>query len=337
MTEDKDKLGRFLAGELKLRNGESCPSAEDIAALAEGRLQGAERDRLLRHVSSCADCYDVYMLTMKLTRPQVKIRSTIFRPLAMAASVLIIVASVFVVYRSGLQLKRDDASLPMVEQAESKSVGRLAEEFRQSPEKKEIAKDSTATPPAPVVAVPQKAQSRKKAKAVEKKEFDDAADRFSTGLASAAKPVVRESQEAQKLENEAPPADKGEIQESEAHLRDGREIAKADELKTGKKREKEAVRTRLQHREEAKVASSEVLPDVPRLLEKSPPDTIQREFAQLAMKGYFYSGSWHPAATGIPSAESIEKWKNLLPRLTGIYREIAIQTIREFENLSERR
>ncbi len=37
-----------------------CPSAEDLAAFVDGRLQGLQRERILEHLASCEDCYQVF-------------------------------------------------------------------------------------------------------------------------------------------------------------------------------------------------------------------------------------------------------------------------------------
>ncbi len=38
----------------------NCPGMEDLAALIEGRVSDSERVRLLEHVDSCQDCFEVY-------------------------------------------------------------------------------------------------------------------------------------------------------------------------------------------------------------------------------------------------------------------------------------
>lgn len=37
-----------------------CPSSEDLAAFVDGRLQGLQRERILEHLASCEDCYQVF-------------------------------------------------------------------------------------------------------------------------------------------------------------------------------------------------------------------------------------------------------------------------------------
>ena len=42
-----------------------CSALEDVAAFAEGRLRGAERDRVIAHLAECADCREVLAETVK--------------------------------------------------------------------------------------------------------------------------------------------------------------------------------------------------------------------------------------------------------------------------------
>ena len=44
---------------------ESHPDLEDIALLAEGRLDGPERKRLLSHLNRCGKCYEILQETLK--------------------------------------------------------------------------------------------------------------------------------------------------------------------------------------------------------------------------------------------------------------------------------
>ena len=44
-----------------------CSALEEVAALAEGRLHGAERDRVIAHLADCADCRDVFASTVEVT------------------------------------------------------------------------------------------------------------------------------------------------------------------------------------------------------------------------------------------------------------------------------
>ncbi len=43
-----------------------CSSLEEVAALAEGQLRGAERDRVIAHLADCADCREVFASTVEV-------------------------------------------------------------------------------------------------------------------------------------------------------------------------------------------------------------------------------------------------------------------------------
>lgn len=42
-------------------NANTCPEVERLAALAEGRLAGAERSAALAHVAGCSNCYELFV------------------------------------------------------------------------------------------------------------------------------------------------------------------------------------------------------------------------------------------------------------------------------------
>ncbi len=43
----------------------TCPDPEQLAACAEGRLEGEERAQVLAHLRACADCYEVFVETLR--------------------------------------------------------------------------------------------------------------------------------------------------------------------------------------------------------------------------------------------------------------------------------
>jgi len=120
MDKDKDKLsvleaiderfGDVLSASLK-EAGDStdqCPSPEDIAALVEGRITGQKKDEIMKHISSCDTCCETFILASELHKEAMaplqapKERSNIifFRPLALAASILIVVISLYIFFKS---------------------------------------------------------------------------------------------------------------------------------------------------------------------------------------------------------------------------------------------
>jgi len=116
MKEDKDKLiGTALARGLvqsgvRGEAGTDHPDPEAIAAVVEGMVQGDARDGILKHISACDTCYDTFLLTAELQgdiesekagSEKEKSKIIPFKPLALAASILIVIFSIYVFYRSG--------------------------------------------------------------------------------------------------------------------------------------------------------------------------------------------------------------------------------------------
>jgi len=105
-----ERLGDVLAASLREtgdRTGQ-CPAPEDIAALVDGRITGQKRDEIMKHISSCDTCCETFILAAELYKEAIapiqapKERSNIifFRPLALAASILIVVISIYLFFKA---------------------------------------------------------------------------------------------------------------------------------------------------------------------------------------------------------------------------------------------
>lgn len=134
MKDEKDKLGMALSdriGQGEPQRGD-CPDAGIIAAAAEGNLDETEKDRVFKHLSLCEDCYETFLMTVelqkepRLERAEVEekiVRFKYFRPLAIAASLIIVVLSVYVFYESGPVSEKPSKIVLMEKQkAEKKSI-----------------------------------------------------------------------------------------------------------------------------------------------------------------------------------------------------------------------
>lgn len=110
MTDDNliqfpgDNSRELIAKALSITDREpgECPSMEELAALAEGKVDEAEEDRLMKHVSACETCCETYKLGAQLHRPAAGASTrTVFtkRPLALAAGFLVGVVSMLLVYQ----------------------------------------------------------------------------------------------------------------------------------------------------------------------------------------------------------------------------------------------
>ena len=318
MTEDRDKLGRLLAQKMQSPDRDICPSTEEIAALADGSLQGAERDKLLRHISSCPDCYEVFSLTTELASSPSKKRSPIFRPMAMAASILIIAASVFIIFKSGVSLKQEEIPEPMMD-----AVTQSVEEKAPAPLIIEKS-DKELMETAPHKKAEKDMVSRQKQATPKLKE------RREESVQEKALPNLGYGQEKKsrrmKARDEVKMETAGKIQPATpttpSTLAEG---IGAPDLKTRFKKS-------LEQREPGRAAKGGAATDIDKLMDQSVPGTPDHAFFQLARQGFFHNNKWHG---GPASKSSLPQWKALLPRLQGLFHEIALQTIRQLETLPE--
>lgn len=110
MSDEKDKdvrlnnrdkmIGSFLSKEINKENVDTeCPALEDIAAFIDGKLVGIEREKIMDHLSSCNECYEVFSETLKTqeqlsrqSKSNIKQKFYYFLPpvIAVAAVLLII-------------------------------------------------------------------------------------------------------------------------------------------------------------------------------------------------------------------------------------------------------
>ncbi|MGD2086106.1 MAG: hypothetical protein PVH61_07985 [Candidatus Aminicenantes bacterium] len=120
MEKDKDKLpvleavderfGDVLSASLREADDgtDQCPSPEDIAALVDGRITGQKKDEIMKHISGCDACCETFILAAELHKPAIAPRQTakerrniiFFRPLALAASILIVVISIYLFFKT---------------------------------------------------------------------------------------------------------------------------------------------------------------------------------------------------------------------------------------------
>jgi hypothetical protein len=89
---------------------DGCPTLEEIAALAEGRLRGEERDRLVGHLAGCEECREVLAATAGVLEDSVAVpsdriaavsplRRRPWLPFAMAAASAALVLGTLTVYQ----------------------------------------------------------------------------------------------------------------------------------------------------------------------------------------------------------------------------------------------
>lgn len=97
---DDRTIGSVLSKNiLNLEKGD-CPSFEEIAALIDKRIKGKRRDGIMKHLSCCDKCYKIFLMSSHLIEKKSTRKYHIFHPMALAASILIVVLSIFLFYRS---------------------------------------------------------------------------------------------------------------------------------------------------------------------------------------------------------------------------------------------
>jgi len=120
MEKDKGKLpvleavderfGDVLSASLRQVSARTnqCPSPESIAALVDGRITGQKRDEIMKHISSCDACCETFILAAELRKetfapmqaPKERSNIIFFRPLAWAASILIVAISIYLFFKT---------------------------------------------------------------------------------------------------------------------------------------------------------------------------------------------------------------------------------------------
>ncbi len=159
MKEGKDRqnaavfadeiLGQTLSRALHRDQPVGCLNPEEMAALVDGRLQGEQRDRLMHHISACDRCYDIFILSAEMQEDMGKKRIVVFRPLALAASVLLVVLSIVIIYKSGISLKQEEPAYPSSETSgefRPESMPKKAEAFKAAGDEEEVTTPSEEKP-----------------------------------------------------------------------------------------------------------------------------------------------------------------------------------------------
>ena len=304
MTDDKNKLGRILTSTLNNRETGPCPSTEDIAALAEGAIHGSQREGLLRHIASCPECYDIFSLTTELVERPAKKRPAIFHPISMAASILIITISVFIIFKSGVRLQPEEVPLQIMDTVEEAA----AEESFEPALSEQTDKEQLKAAPG---------EKFKKDALRQKKQAPP-------------KPAVKKLEEGAKMEfagkgNRSAPAAPATLSGGNPSLDTQLRFR---ECLTQTKKELSPE----DNKYKSGLSPESRRPDIADFLKNSTPGTPEHAFFQLAAKGFYYRNTWYGETA---TAQSTLEWKILLPRLNGIYREIAQQTVTYLERIPE--
>src|SRR5690348_3457393 len=108
-------VGKLISAGLLKGSAGAHLDAEVLAAFAEGALAPAERERALDHLSCCLDCREVLFLAQPQAAEQLAVAATprpsvtLFRWVAVAASVVIVAGGVFLARHELIRQSEDFA------------------------------------------------------------------------------------------------------------------------------------------------------------------------------------------------------------------------------------
>lgn len=197
-----------------------CPETEDIAAVVEGIAPAINRNEILAHVSTCPDCYESFLLAVELlnnaenieslnileskeeTRKIIYLRPL---PLTLAASIVIMIFSAYLFFRSseipktpGALLEKSlleksetmkDYQSPTLPQSTGVSFQDKSKKAKSKTNKEEEGLLRTSPPPPPSPAKMQPLESK-----------TDESKTFGTTAAISPEPNERRREEETKLE-----------------------------------------------------------------------------------------------------------------------------------------
>lgn len=124
---------------VELSAPDACPAAELLAALAEGRLRGRERDQLLPHLRRCQDCFQSYSLALGVLAEAGSAPAR-WRPRVLAWGSLAAAALLFLALRLVTAPGPPDTAPPRPNRAAPVSLFDLARDARQA----HVSAESTA-------------------------------------------------------------------------------------------------------------------------------------------------------------------------------------------------
>jgi len=134
LPDRDERLGEVLANGLKEMGIDGCPGAEEIAALLDGSVTvgGEKREKMMKHLASCADCHEIFLLTSNLQEEEEgkkvteikkkRIDLISFKPLALAASLLIVIFSIYLFYKNDEIPKSSEQFFEMSKAKEERGV-----------------------------------------------------------------------------------------------------------------------------------------------------------------------------------------------------------------------
>lgn len=91
MSIENLKLGKSLSTKMEEKKDTTCLSDNTLSEFIENKLSYEEREKVLEHLNSCRDCFEVYKVTSSTLADLKKVRkSNITRSLSIAASIMFV-------------------------------------------------------------------------------------------------------------------------------------------------------------------------------------------------------------------------------------------------------
>ena len=119
-----EQLGGILSKQIEeTQPGSDCLTDEEMALMAEGLAPKEKQDLWLNHLSTCENCREIFLLTKGLTAEEAQNSKkrrfpTYYKPLAMAASFIIVIVSIYIFYKSSFTPKSAEQLVMMEKVAE---------------------------------------------------------------------------------------------------------------------------------------------------------------------------------------------------------------------------
>lgn len=251
---DNEIVGEVLADHISRSQRGRCLTEEEISRLIDGTCPPALRDRCLAHLAACDRCREVYALSRDLMPIEDRKVIQWRRPLAWAASFLVVIVSLYVFFETGLYRKPEMKEIPAEEEMafkevsdDMKSLGYLEKKSGGTPEESE---KKTGNVPEKRSEYREKDRSRTFSKkgAPRKEVSKNPPGMLKSDTPEAASPVVKRekaenkvSQQVSRKKRSKPPRPKGQVSMEAVQARQTDEAAAVAEKVAEQHQEEETV------------------------------------------------------------------------------------------------
>ncbi len=334
MSIENVKLGKLLSTKMEEKKETTCLSDNTLSEFIENKLPFEEREKVLKHLNSCHDCFDVYKITSSTLAELKKVRkSNITRSLSIAASIMFVFLIGF--YYSNFyktqpevkeeslkfQTKRIKRDIPMVEGGLSKE-----ESFaNRSKDMEKDKKDSKGT-----LKIFSKKKSRRKkepAKIVLADKIKSKSTWNVDGVnITKSSPIEGGIGEKSKYGNSTDSIERKQINQKKE--RGSRKPQTVVEMEEKTFNDEDIVREAIVLKKENKISKSSEMRFKTEYIKDTGKWKKKSSFSLLSKQGFVYKTK---NSFGKLKNEQVlillSKWQKILPGLIGIERNIALETI----------